>query len=190
MQIKELTIKEFKDKLLSYYIELFPRQERKPFFILENNVKKGLMKILGIYDEEIEEIVGFQILTFSENPIYAYLEYFAILPQYQSKGYGSKSLDLLKEYSKQYEGIVLEIESIGKGKNEEENEIRKRRQKFYEKNGFEALDTRILLFNQDFTVYLFPKKESITDVQILEKLKKIYIKSIGKEKADKNFKYL
>ena len=38
--LEELQIKEFKKHLYKYYKTLFPKQERKPYMVIKNNVKK------------------------------------------------------------------------------------------------------------------------------------------------------
>lgn len=86
--LEELQIKEFKKHLYKYYKTLFPKQERKPYMVIKNNVKKKNMQILAIKDKD--EYQGFMIITFTKDKQIIYLEYLAILPKYQSKGLGRK----------------------------------------------------------------------------------------------------
>ena len=189
-ELKEIRIKEFKKHLYKYYKQLFPKEERKPYMVIKNNVKKGNMQILGIKDKN--EYQGFMIITFTKDKQIIYLEYLAILPKYQSKGLGGKSLELLALKYKEKQGIYLEIEKVGEALTKEENEIRKKRQKFYEKNNFEKLEFDIELFGHKFTPY-FLKGENLKNspsLEILNKIKETYEQTMGKKIANKFFKIL
>lgn len=187
--LEEMPIKDFKKNLYNQYKKIFTAIERKPLFIIKRNIKKGTMKILAIKENK-ETTVGFMIVTVRDIKKVVYLEYFAILPQYQSKGYGSKSLNLLKEYFNNFIGIALEIEKVGYGINEEDNLIRSRRQKFYERNGLRKLHIPIKLFGKDYEVYFFDIKENeYTDRDILMILREVYVQSLGERRTKKYFRF-
>lgn len=181
-------LKQFKLELYKDYKKIFKIYERKPYSVLKHNVLNGIMKIFAIKEDE-ETIVGFMIVTFSPKQEFIFLEYFAILPEYQSKGYGSKALQLLKDYYFDSEGIVLEVETVGCGKNDKENEIRKRRKNFYERNGYSGIKTRVKVFNKDYTIYFNNiSNNNFKDRQILEIIKDIYIRALGERKGNKVFR--
>lgn len=62
-----------------------------------------------------------------------YLDYFAILPQYQNKGYGTQAIKLLKEQCKNYNGVYVEVERV-RNDNTKEDKIRIKRAKFSRRN--------------------------------------------------------
>ena len=60
-------------------------------------------------------MVGFLLTNSLENNPYLQLDYLAILPTEQSKGYGSQALRLLQEQASVYDGIFIEMEKVGLG---------------------------------------------------------------------------
>ena len=188
--LEEMLLKQFKLELYKDYKKIFKIYERKPYSVLKHNVLNGIMKILAIKEDD-DTIVGFMLVTFSPKQEFIFLEYFAILPKYQSKGYGSKALQLLKEYYHDSEGIVLEVETVGYGKNQKENEKRKRRQNFYERNGYTGIKTKVKVFNKNYTIYFNNiANNKFTDKQILNTIKDIYVRALGERRGNKVFKIM
>lgn len=142
--------------------------------------------ITTIWKEEEEgRIVGFLITNSLEGNPYLQLDYLATFPQEQDKGYGSKAIHLLKEEAKGYAGIFAEMEKVGLGKNEKENEIRKRRAKFYQQAGFIELPFDLNLYFVVYSAMLLPTTEAeISAEQVKTEIFKIYTAIMG-EKATK-----
>ena len=145
--------------------------------------KKEVLKLYKIIDEN--QFVGFLITTSSKNNKCLKLDFFAILPQYQSKGYGGQVIEKLKEISNNYYGIFIEVEKVGLGKDEEENKIREKRIKFYEKNGFKKLNFEVDVFNVIFSSYILFTNDTIKDEKVLEDVKKLYLAEFGGKKFNK-----
>lgn len=145
--------------------------------------KKEVLKLYKIIDEN--HFVGFLITTSSKNNKCLKLDFFAILPQYQSKGYGGQVIEELKKISNDYYGIFIEVEKQGLGKDEEENKIREKRIKFYEKNGFKKLNFEVDVFNVIFFSYILFTNDTIKDEKVLEDIKKLYLAEFGEKKFNK-----
>lgn len=107
------------------------------------------------------------------------------MPQYQSKGYGGQVIEGLKKISNNYYGIFIEVEKVGLGKDEEENKIREKRIKFYEKNGFKKLNFEVDVFNVIFSSYILFTNDTIKDEKVLEDIKKLYLAEFGGKKFNK-----
>lgn len=90
MDLVDIDINEFKEKIYAYYLKIFPEQERKPMKLIEKMYEKGYTKIIKIMNQET--LVGFMLLNRVEENSYAILDYFAILPQFRDKGLGTKAL--------------------------------------------------------------------------------------------------
>ena len=149
MQLIKVDINEFEKNLYSKYEEIFPSNERKPLGHIKNLYNKGFLEIIEILDEE--EIVGFFITNILPQNPYVLLDFFAIFPEQQSKGYGSKAINLLKELYKNHEGIYIEVEKPDKL----DQDINKyRRIKFYERLGFYNLGYELKLFNVAFSTFI------------------------------------
>lgn len=105
MQLKKIDILEFKKVIYSDYKKIFPSIERKSYRTIKKLYNNNMSDIIGIIQDN--ELVGFIIINTIEDNLYAILDYFAILPKYQGKGYGTEAIKLLKEMYKEYNGIYI-----------------------------------------------------------------------------------
>lgn len=113
-------------------IEAFPAEERMDSDFQLELSDDGIIEIVGIYDDEAgDSFVGFA--TVRRTSRLAYIFFLAIDSSARSKGYGSRALELLRE---RYSGLclVLDIEPVGTGA--ENEEMRVRRRNFYLRCGF------------------------------------------------------
>lgn len=187
MELINIDYKEFKAEIYQKYIEIFPEEERKTLEAMEKNYNKNITRFIKI-DEE-KELIGFCIMNSIENNRYMQLDYFAILPEYQNKGYGTKAIKELEKVVQNYDAIFVEIEKLGYGANTAENEIREKRAKFYERLGFHKLDTNLKWFNSLFlSVYYLKLNDNLIydEEEILNNIFGIYYKVHGKKKVDEN----
>lgn len=188
MELKLIEINEFKKDIYKHYKKMFPRAERKSY----KNLKRGYNnKITNFYKIiEKNELVGF-IITQNANgdSRYILLDFLAILPIYQCKGFGKQAVkELNKIISEKYLGLFAEVEKAGLGKSEKENEIRERRIEFYEKLGFFNSGIDINLSNVVFSVYVLTSSKK--DDDILNNLLIIYNYIWGEKRKHKNFEIL
>lgn len=123
------------------YMDAFPFDERIPFYIMVSVGNDRGVEFLSIYDDDtwlgfIHTLVGEKL---------SYIFYFAIDGSLRQSGYGSK---IIREYKKMHPKLSLAIEPI----EEDSDNIkqRKKRLAFYEKNGFETLDTRVVEMGVEF----------------------------------------
>lgn len=123
------------------YMDAFPFDERIPFYIMVSVGNDRGVEFLSIYDDDtwlgfIHTLVGEKL---------SYIFYFAIDGGLRQSGYGSK---IIREYKKIHPKLSLAIEPI-----EEDSyniKQRKKRLAFYEKNGFETLDTKVVEMGVEF----------------------------------------
>lgn len=189
LKLITVNMEEFKEIIYPEYLKLFPKLERKSLATLEKAFKNDILKIKKAMDEEV--FIGFIMMNTLKNGKYLQLDYFAILPQYQNKGYGTKVLTLLKESSKEYNGIFIEVEKVGLGENEEENELRMRRTKFYERIGFYKLNFDLDLYKVIYSPYVLRTSDiKEEDDKIIKDILDIYNEILGKEKVKKNCKII
>lgn len=189
MYLKKVDIKEFKKVIYEEYKTIFPKEERKTYTDLEKSYNNGITDIIEIIEEE--QFIGFIITNFlKDNPI-VQLDYFAILPKYQHKGYGTNAIKLLKKMYKTYDGIFIEIEKVGNGDTEQENLIRQRRAKFYENLGFCKLAFDLNLYKVLYSAYMLPcKNKNFSDDKVIEDIFSIYNAILGEERIKKNCKVI
>lgn len=189
MRLVKVDIKKFKHIIYPEYVKLFPEVERKSYRRIKKAVKNKISKIIEIVADE--QFVGFMIINTLENNPYVQLDYLAILPNHQNKGYGKEAIELLKKQYENYNGIFIEVEKLGLGKNEEENRIREKRVSFYENLGFYKMNFDLELFTVIYSAYLLPGLETEnSDKEIINYILKIYTAILGKNKVKKNCKVM
>ncbi len=168
------------------YKKIFPEEERKPLYKIIKNSMDGVLHILKIvYDNKI---IGFMSVNIIDEYGLIQLDYFAIFEKYRSNGYGKKAIVKLKEKYNKCKGIFVEIEKIGLGKDELENENRMRRAKFYENLNFNKLDIDIDLFNVIYTLYFFNINYEYEKERFIKDIFEIYYSITNKKIIDKKCK--
>ena len=110
------------DKAFCLYEAAFPFNERRDIIEQDRVLKKGDYHFDIILDKK--KFIGIALYWEREN--YIFLEHFATEINERGKGYGAKTLEILKQKNKT---ILLEIEIPV-------DEITNRRYGFYKRNGF------------------------------------------------------
>lgn len=190
LQIANINIEKFKKVVYPEYLKLFPQEERKALETIEKSFYNGITKIIEIVDNNI--FIGFIIINALTDNKYIQLDYLAILPQYQNKGYGTQAINLLKKQSKEYNGIFVETEKVGLGINEDENKLRAKRARFYEKLGFYKLNFELKWYESlILSPYVFQiSTNKNSEDEILKNMLKIYIATHGREKVENSCKIM
>ena len=129
------------EEIKRLYWDAFPFEERIPFYIMVLVGNDRGVEFLSVYDDDIW--LGFIHTLVGEK--LSYIFYFAIDGRLRRSGYGSK---ILREYKKIHPRLSLAIEPIEEGSDNIKQ--RKKRLEFYNKNGFETLDTRVVEMGVEF----------------------------------------
>lgn len=188
IELVNVDIKEFKQTIYKEYENLFPDNERKSYRLIKKVYNKGISKIIKIVDDS--KFIGFMIANKIENVNYLQLDYFAILHEYQNKGYGTKAINLLKEQCKDYNGIYIEVERV-RNDNTDEDKIRAKRVKFYEDIGFYKLSIDINLFFVEYSLYVLQTSDIKEDEEkIIEDIFTIYNTIVGEKRVKKYCKIM
>ncbi len=187
MKLKDIGIDKFIEDIYSYYLKIFPKDERKPLELLQSSYEKHYTRIIEILYKN--EMIGFMILNKVKDKGYAVLDYLAILPQYRNNKFGTKALQILLEQERENSGIFIEIEKVGLGKNIEENLLREKRKNFYEKIGFKKLNFDLFLFDVIYTPYLCSNIKD-DESMIIDEILNIYESISGKERIKQNCKII
>lgn len=139
----------------------FPKSELKPL--------RGMLNLMdrGVYDPllvtEGEETVGYAMVWLPTDRNGALLEYFGVLRGKRNSGLGSRILDLLTQRYGQLFGEAEAPTSTDPA----ENDLRRHRIGFYERNGFRVLDYECALFGVHFNcLYRGPEQ----DDRVVEKM--------------------
>lgn len=122
MKLNYVDFSKYKDKVKSLYLESFSKEERFPFWILEECSKENNSDLLAILDND--KFVGMCYFVNCKNAYY--LMYLAVAKELRNQNYGSMIIFDLKE---KYKTIFLSID-------DPIDSISTRRKNFYLRNGF------------------------------------------------------
>lgn len=122
----------------------FPHAELKPLAAMLRLMDLGRYDLLLATDNG--RPVGYALAWLPENREGALLEYFGVLRGLRNGGLGTKILELLV---KRYGQVFGEAEKPN-SEDPVENDLRRRRIAFYERNGFRVLDYECALFGVHF----------------------------------------
>lgn len=188
LELVNVDIKEFKQTIYKEYEKLFPENERKSYKRIKKGVNNGIVNIVKIVDDS--KFIGFMIINKIKNVQYLCLDYFAILPEYQNKGYGTKAIKLLKEQCKNCNGVYVEVERV-RNDNTDEDKIRAKRVNFYENIGFYKLSFDLLLFSVEYSLYILQTSDIKEDEEKITKdIFTIYNTIVGERRVRKNCKII
>ena len=174
LEIIEINIEEFENKIYEEYITLFPEEEQRSWRKIRQTYEKGIEKFYKITLNN--EIIGFFMLEKAGEGYPYYLDYFAIFKKYQNKGYGTEAIKKLLEKICINEELMIEIE-----KEEDANPVTIKRANFYKKLGFKKVNSEYLLYKVIFTPYIYTNKNNINKKQIDEIMFKYYAINCGEE---------
>lgn len=173
----QLISQDNKENLKDLYLEAFPLIERKPFDLLLSKEKEGKAQLLSILMKD--KFVGLVILLRNKKNVL--LDYFAISESARSQNIGSQVIAHLKEKYKQ-ENLIFEIESTQT--ESKDIDVRKKREKFYLKNGLVHLNHKVFLNGVEMMI--MGNKKTIHIDDYLE----IYRNVLGFEFVQKNIQLI
>lgn len=161
MEFTEICNNQWK-KVKEIYLEAFPKQEQKPFFVLKHSVKSGKSQLFTALEKNV--LLGFVVVVPYQNMVM--VDYLAVSQEIRSRGTGSR---IMQEVLRLFVGkkIVLLIERLNECA--ENNEQRISRRRFYIKNGFTSSDIFIHGASGDMEVLNYGGKISPIDYLKLQK---------------------
>ena len=161
MELKTLNEKELTALYRDEMEYDFPKSELKPLGAMLRLMELGQYDPLLVIEDG--EPVGYAMMWLPKSRQGALLEYLGVLRGKRSGGLGSRILPLLLE---RYGQLFGEAEAPTSD-SEEENDLRRRRIGFYQRNGFRVLDYQCALFGVHFNcLYCGPQ----TDDRAVEQL--------------------
>lgn len=148
MQIIKLTKQKMKEVYETHMRRDFPDSERKPLSMILKGMDDGSYECLGL--EKNGEILGYAIFVHIEK---RYLfDYLAVIDGGRNKGVGTMFLSLLREYYKDADSVIGEVEDPDCARSEGDKNLQNRRLHFYLRNGYLDTQVRVKLFGVDYIV--------------------------------------
>lgn len=173
--------------------EHFPANEIKPLKHIYRMWEQGAYCAMGMYDGE--ELVSYAFLAMVPGRDMLLLDYLAVLETYRNLGAGSAFLQrmgrCLAEYKGiSYKGIFIETEDVKYAQDDEEREVRQRRDAFYERNGAIRTDVTGEVYGVHYAIWNLPISESAGFAECREQLKEIYQMMVSGDKYQRFVKIL
>lgn len=169
MDLKELDEKYIEEVYYKHMKTDFPPEELKPIEAIKKLIKRSIYKCYGLYDNE--ELLAYAFLVTSRK--YLLIDYYSVCEKYRNRGIGSELFNILRENNNNYNGIIVECESVESAPNETEKLIRQRRIDFYKRNGMKMTNILSILFNVKYSIMCCCNIE-LQDKSIYEGLIDIY----------------
>ncbi|MCM1326128.1 MAG: hypothetical protein NC094_02315 [Bacteroidales bacterium] len=175
--IRNLTVEETAEIYKGWIPKHFPKDEIKPLKHICRMWEQGAYCALGMYNGE--KLVSYGFFAMAPGKDMLLLDYFAVLEDYRNLGAGSFFLKkmgqcLTEQMGVLYQGILIETEDIAYARSDEERQIRRKRDLFYEKNG--AVRTGVVseVYGVHYVIWNLPIAGNMGTGECREQLKAIY----------------
>lgn len=139
----------------------FPQNELKTYDQFLTLIEAGQYDVLLACNPEV---VGYALVFRAEKSKQIWLDFIAILPEHQSKGYGSVFFEAIRRYyGPTYKGMVFEVEIPDGIQNNQERRIA-----YYKRLGSEILPVQYALPTESgpFPMHLMYVGEPISNIQL------------------------
>ena len=170
MRLKFLTAEELGSLYRTELVRAFPPDELKPLKSMLSLLEQQRYQALGLVDEQ--GLHGYALFWLEPGIPFALLDYFGTLEGQRGTGLGSRMLELLADFYKDYRGIFLEAEGIV-SPDPAEARLQARRLDFYARNGFRYGGYDCALFGVHYRT-LIRGDASVTPKELLEAHQRIY----------------
>lgn len=179
-ELRNLSTEEMREIYNKHMISDFPKSELPPLNVLEERRERDIYDCLGLFENG--ELKAYAFFVLNRERKYLLLDFLAVCQEGRGGGYGSHFLQLMREYYKDQNGILLECESERASQDEKEWQMRHRRIHFYEKNGCIVTKTKCMLFGVEMDILYLPIQEKDCDSE--EEINQIYRLIVSDEKRN------
>lgn len=184
LSVRVMSREEIRDTYNIWMTKQFYPDELKPLAHIEKLLTKEKYRAYGLWNGAT--FVAYALFCMAKANSALLLDYYAVLPHFQDKGYGGKFLELLVKELKDWEDIILEVENPDFAENDKERDICQRRLRFYERNACEYTDAQVKLFGHEYVIMLLPAARRASNSEVVEQLDEIYHTMFSSEIYKKN----
>lgn len=177
-QIRPLSGQEIAEIYQKHLVKDFPAGEVKPLSTILQRFEGGQYFAYGLFDESV--LAGYAFfMNIRPQPVYL-LDYFAIVEEMRSGGYGSVFLKELKDVSER-EGrqLILEVENPDYETDAAHREMMKRRIAFYERNGMRVSNVTCNFYDNEYRILY--AGAPLAEREVYEKTMCAYVDFFGEE---------
>lgn len=157
--LEELTIEEIRQAYDDFILPYFAEDEVKPLDMIWKVYEKGYYKVLALKKED--EIAACAFLALYPGGRACLLDYLAVRKDLRNDGYGSRMLRELSAIYGKTLPIMIETETVEEAVDEDDRQLRIRRNQFYERNGVKPVDLKTLIFGVPFNIWVLGDADGI-----------------------------
>ena len=150
--LRAASAEEFKT-IYEWMEKQFNAGELKYLSTMEALRAQNRYEVYGLWASET--LIAYALFAFTEDGRFALLDYYAVLPEYQSSGWGGRFLSMLRE-ELDCEAIILEVEDPKYAPDAAEKAHFSRRIRFYERNQCQHSPVNLNLWGYDYTIMTLP----------------------------------
>lgn len=151
--IRVLTLPQIRELYAQRMVEDFPPDELKPLDAIEWAIGEGKYICYGFFDGEA--ILAYACFVRLEAS--ALVDYYAVRRDVRDRGVGSRFLQTLIDGPlRWFDCVLLEVDDPDAAPDARELDVRRRRLRFYEKNGLVDTGARATVFHVDFRILALP----------------------------------
>lgn len=172
LSLRLLNKEEVENIYHTHMVNDFPKAELKPLKGIMELIDENIYDCFGLFEADVLKAYGY---FGGQGVSWRLLDYYAVCVPFRGKGYGSQFLRLLLREYQNCQGIFVEIESLNDTVEEAEQLKRRRRKKFYNRNGFSDSGLYCRLFGVGYDILYYAAGETTVSAAEAEKqLAKIY----------------
>lgn len=154
--IRVLTLPQLRELYAQRMVEDFPPDELKKLDAIERAVGEGKYVCYGFFDGEA--ILAYACFVRLEAS--ALVDYYAVRRDVRGRGVGSRFIRALIDGPlRGFDCVLLEVDDPDAAPDARELAVRRRRLRFYEKNGLVDTGARATVFHVDFRILALPVGE-------------------------------
>ena len=156
VRLERLTKVQVKDIYKDKMIVDFPKAELKPLEVILEAIDNNIYEPLGLFEDS--KIIGYTFLVkLGSNYL---VDYLAVNSEVRNNGAGSKMVQLIADYLKDAENVVLEVEDPDYAADASAKDIQTRRLNFYFRNGCSDTGLRVRCFGVPFRILRVGEQQS------------------------------
>lgn len=184
MQIVSLTTEQIRKIYREEMVLDFPDDERKPLMMILKSRAEGTYACFGAFDSD--SLVGYAFYAVHGQDYL--LDYLAVVRGMRDRGIGSQILLLLANQLEESASVLVEVEDPRSADTEEEAQLRRRRMRFYIRNGFRDTGVTAWTFGVEYRLLELEKNGCRSEESIRELYRSHYKAMVPKPMYEKNIR--
>ena len=133
-----------------------------------------------LYNSDKQDVAYFITVEMNNNILITHL---AVIKEFRSKGIGKILLEEIKNFFKNKNILIVEVEAESRANNKEELDIINRRKRYYSNLGFVQCRMSYILYNVDYDILTYsPNNRTYEPKEVKKIIEEIY-KAVGIDQA-------